>query len=305
MRSRELPKTILLATDFSDTAAAAMSWAGRLAGEYGSRLIVVHASLPEPCPAPEFVVLPAEYYETIQSSARRRLDEEAASLRKHRLEVDVDFVTGPAVDGIQQAAARHGADLIVVGTRGRTGWKKLLLGSTAARVVRDAPCPVLTVSPHAHPPGPIHTMLAATDFSIEASRASRAATNLLWRVGPHKLVLLHVYRMPNEAVDLPTGMVKKAIAAAAAASDARLEGIASELRSPDLIVEPLGRSGYPPEVILEHAEELGVDLIAMGTHGRSGLDALVLGSTAQSVIAHAHCPVLTVPGHEPGFVQSA
>lgn len=297
MSHRNPPKTILLATDFSDNAAAATSWGVRLAAEFGSRLVVVHALQLAPPPAPEFVALPAEYYEAIEASARIRLEDEAAAIREHGLTADLELIVGPTVDGVLRAAASHRADLIVLGTRGHTGWRKLLLGSTAARIVRDARCPVLTVTPHAHGPRPIHKVLAATDFSVEASHAVRTSTDLVWRGGPHKLGLLHAYRMPNEAVLLPAGMILEALRSAAASADARLAEIAAELCSPDLVVDPIGCRGYPPQVILEQAELLDVDLIAMGTHGRSGLDAAVLGSTVQNVIAHAHCPVLTVSSH--------
>jgi nucleotide-binding universal stress UspA family protein len=300
MQHREHPRRILLATDFSENAAAATTWAAKLAGEYGSRLIVVHAFLPNSPPDPEFITLPPQYFEALRSSAQQNLEDETSALRRRGLDVGEDLVIGPAVDGVLQAAARHDADLIVVGTRGRTGWKKLLLGSTAAKIVRDAPCPVLTVTPHAHDPRPFHIALVATDFSEEASFASKAATRLLWRVGTHKLVLLHVYRVPSEVVELPVGMMEEAIRSGATKAGARLREGAAELGSPDVVVEPMGMKGYPPEVILEQAATLGVDLIAMGTRGRSGLNPLVLGSTARSVIALAPCPVLTVRSSKEG-----
>ncbi len=298
MRHGEHPKTILLATDFSENAAGAAAWARSLAAECRARLVVVHALLPNLPAAPEFVTVPVEYHAVIEASARRRLADEAASLRAQGLEVDVELAFGPSADAVHRAATTHGADLIVVGTRGHTGWRKLLLGSTAARILRGAPCPVLTVAPHAHAPGPLQKALAATDFSVEASSATKAAIDLLSRDGTRKVFLLHAYRMPNEAVHLPTGMVEQAFRSAAAAADARLEEMAAELRSTDVAVEPMGRRGYPPELILDEAEALRVDLIAIGSHNRSRLEAMVTGNTAHGVIAHAPCPVLTVPSRK-------
>ncbi|WP_421997481.1 universal stress protein [Reyranella sp.] len=289
-------RTIVAATDFSEDAACAAAWAKEIARQHGARLVLVHAFVAEAVPAPEFVPLPPQYYEEIHGEARRHLDEEAAGLRSGGIAVETDLVLSSPVLGIADAARRHHADLIVAGTRGRTGWKRALLGSTAARLLREAPCPVPTVhrQDNGHP-RPVRTVLVPTDFSEDAALAADAASRFLGAAGTdHRLVLLHAYRVPVEAMHLPANVLMEAIRTTADAARTTLQELAAKLRRPGLTVEPTTRQGYPPDVIVEHAATAGADLIAMGTHGRSGLGRVLLGSTAERVVATAPCPVLTV-----------
>lgn len=290
-------RTIVAATDFSDDAACAAAWAKEIARQHGARIVLIHAFVAEAVPAPEFVPLPPQYYEEIHGEARHRLDAEAAALRGAGVEVTAEVVLSSPALGVVDAARRHGADLIVAGTRGRTGWKRALLGSTAARLLREAPCPVLTVHRQdtGHP-RPVRTVLVPTDFSEDAALAADAAARFLGATGtgPQRLVLLHAYRVPIEAMHLPAQVLMEAIRTTADAARNSLDALATKLQRPGLTVEPMARQGYPPDVIIEQAAVAGADLIAMGTHGRSGLGRMLLGSTAERVLATAPCPVLTV-----------
>jgi nucleotide-binding universal stress UspA family protein len=292
--------TILVATDFSENAEAATAWAAQIARDHGARLVLAHAILPESSPVPELVALPPEYFEHVRAGAQRRLDDKATTLREQGMDVASDLVIGGVVDAVLGAAERLRPDLIVAGTRGWTGWKRLLLGSFVSGLVRGARCPVLTISPHAHAPRRLRTALVAIDFSPEASLAATAATRLLSGDGQRRMVLLHAYRVPSDAVYLSSAMLADAIRSAGAAADRRLREIAAELSSSNLTTDTMGRKGYPPEVILEQARALDADMIAMGTRGRSQLDFAVLGSIAQSVLAFAPCPVLTVRAAQSG-----
>jgi nucleotide-binding universal stress UspA family protein len=142
----------------------------------------------------------------------------------------------------------------------------------------------------------IRRILVPTDFSHDAEDAIHTALALLRDLdkGAH-LILLHVYHLPIEYTaygTIPTSV--HYLEDAGAAAEARLDETAASLAREGLMVEPVARQGYPPEVIVEEAEERQVDLIAMGTHGRSGLAHLLLGSTAERVVQRAPCPVLTV-----------
>ena len=164
-------RTIVVATDFSEDAACALGWAKELALEQGARVVLVHAFVAEAVPAPEFVPLPAQYYEEIHGEARQRLENEARLLRDAGIEVTTELVLSSPVLAVSEVAMRHGADLVVAGTRGRTGWKRALLGSTAARLVREAPCPVLTVHRHdALKPRPVRTC-----WCLPTSRRTRSS----------------------------------------------------------------------------------------------------------------------------------
>lgn len=289
-------QTFVVATDFSADAACAVGWATEIARQHGARVALVHAFAADALPAPEFVPLPPQYYEQIHGEAMQRLEAEAAGMRAAGVDVQCELVLSHPVLGVLDVARRHGATLIVAGTRGRTGWKRALLGSTAGRLVRDATCPVLTVHcQDGSKPRPLRTILVPTDFSEDAALAADAAARLLCVPGDgHKLVLLHAYRVPLEAMHLPASVLMDAIRKTSQEAQASLDDLAGSLRRPGLAVEAVAREGYPPDVVLEHAAAIGADLIAMGTHGRSGIGRAVLGSTAERVVATASCPVLTV-----------
>jgi nucleotide-binding universal stress UspA family protein len=286
----------VVATDFSEDAACARAWATEIARKHGSTILLVHACAAQAVPAPEFVPLPPQYYEEVHGDAKRRLEEEAAHVRAAGVDAESELVLSFPTPGVLDVAARCEARLIVAGTRGRTGWKRVLLGSTAGRLVREATCPVLTVHRHdTSQPRSIRTILVPTDFSEDAARAADAAARWLCESGDgHRLVLLHAYRVPAEAMHLPGTVLMEAIRKGCDAACLALEKLAAELRRPGLTIDTMAHEGYPPDVILEQAVGVGADLIAMGTHGRSGLGRALLGSTAERVIATAPCPVLTV-----------
>jgi nucleotide-binding universal stress UspA family protein len=289
-------RTIVVATDFSENAQVALGWAKEIARQHGARLLLAHAAAIPLLPTPEIVPLPAESYEEIGAAMRERLARETAEVNGSGVAADCELVIATPATGVVGVAERHGADLIVAGTRGRTGWKRALLGSTAARLVRQAPCPVLTVHPHdAGAPRPVRTILVPTDFSHDAALAAQAATRILGEAGPdRRLLLVHAYRVPEEATHLPATVLLAAIREAEASAREQLEKLAASLRRPGLTIEVMAEEGYAADVILERARVGRADLIAMGTHGRSGLGRLFIGSTAERVLPFAPCPVLTV-----------
>jgi len=142
-------RTILVPTDFSASAAKAQTLAAQLAKHFGAKLVLLHAyHLEIPMMSPVMVggpVLPPGFYDQIRDSATEQVEELAAKLRTSGLEIDAIAISEPASIAIVDAAERLPADLIVMGTRGNTGVKHVLLGSVAERVLRMAPCPVLTV----------------------------------------------------------------------------------------------------------------------------------------------------------------
>lgn len=295
-------ETVLVATDFSTSADGAIRWAGEVARPHGARVVVVHASMP-PAPlvsAPEFVAIPPEVFEADRERVRNELDAKVKELTDSGLNAVGKHGDGGAVDVILDAAERESADLIVVGTRGLTGAKRVFLGSTAAHVVRNAPCPVLTVHPgQADEHRPLRTVLIPTDYSDDAELAVAEAVRLLGATKAEaKLKLLHVYRLQPEVVYPWTpGYLGARSAEIAAEATGKLEGMAEPLRSSGFDVEVLVAEGFPPDVIDETARRTNADVIAMGTHGRSFFSRLVLGSVAERVLPAAPCPVLTV--HHP------
>ena len=288
--------TVLVATDFSDTARAGLDWAVEIAREHDATIVLVHG-LELPNRSADYLPSPPDLTAELREAARRRLGETAATVRERGLRVDADLLLGLPSLAIVEAAKKRGADLVVIGTRGLTGIRHLLLGSTAERVVQKAPCPVLSVhtgdlDQHRR----VRRILVPTDFSRDAEVATAAALDLLPPGGEDaELVLMHAYHLPFEYTaygTIPTA-VDYFRDVEGQARD-RLEAIAAELGTEGLAVSTEAREGYPPDAIVACAREIEADLICLGIHGHTGLKHLLLGSTAERVLQHAGCPVLTV-----------
>ena len=144
-------KTILVPTDFSETANKALSTATSLAKQFGARVVILHAyhaEIPMVVTMDAPYALPPGFYEELSAEAQRRVDKLAKEVKERDgVEVEGMAVAQPAASAIVDQAESMSADMIVMGTHGHTGIKHLLLGSVAERVVRTATCPVLTVNP--------------------------------------------------------------------------------------------------------------------------------------------------------------
>jgi len=140
---------ILVPLDFSRHADFVLEWATHLAKEHSSRLLLLHAyHLPVEFQQLEGAYLPQDFWASVKAEAEQNLQRYAEPLRGQGLAVDVIVREGYPATVIEQEAIDQRADLIVIGTRGLSGLKHLLLGSIAERVVQKAPCPVLTVKTH-------------------------------------------------------------------------------------------------------------------------------------------------------------
>jgi nucleotide-binding universal stress UspA family protein len=139
-------RTILVPIDFSPNADAVLEWAAHLAEEHGSRLVLLHAyHLPVDFQQLEGAYLPPDFRTQVKSDTAQNLERYAAPLRERGLTVETVIREGYPASVIEDEAGERNVDLLVIGTRGHTGLKHLLLGSVAERVVQKAPCPVLTV----------------------------------------------------------------------------------------------------------------------------------------------------------------
>ena len=139
-------RLILVPIDFSPSAEAVLAWAAHLAEEHGSRVVLLHVyHLPVEFKQLEGAYLPPDFWSTVKSEAEQTLSRYADELRSRKVEVEAVVREGYPASVIVDEAGSRGADLIVIGTRGLSGLKHLLLGSIAERVVQKAPCAVLTV----------------------------------------------------------------------------------------------------------------------------------------------------------------
>ncbi len=139
-------RQILVAVDFSEHAKPVIEWGTHLAQEHGSRLTLLHAyHLPVEFQQLEGAYLPQDFWTNVRTEAQQNLSRYAEEVSRKGIEVETVVREGYPATVIEEEAVRQSADLIVIGTRGLSGIKHLLLGSIAKRVVQKSPCPVLTV----------------------------------------------------------------------------------------------------------------------------------------------------------------
>lgn len=288
---------ILVATDFSATADAALEWAAELARQQGGRLEIIHAVTVPPS-MPGYVPLAGiDFTADLERAANARLEGLAVKARATGVETGVYLGVGTPSRVMLDRAEEVGAAAIVMGTRGLTGLRHLLLGSTTERVVHGALCPVLSVHPEDEGRHrPIRSILVPTDFSHDAELAIQTAHRLLAPLeAGARLILLHAYNLPIEYTAYgPIPLSGDYLKDTGLEAERRLYEAAQELEREGLTVETVARQGDPALVIAEEAEKRETDLIAMGTRGLSGLRHLLLGSTAERVVQYAHCPVMTI-----------
>jgi nucleotide-binding universal stress UspA family protein len=288
VRSRIQLRNILLATDFSHAAASAQTFAAEIAQRFGANLIAVHAKTPENYALPATEVWPA-----LNAELEKEAEELKVSLRRQcpGLQTEVVLADGGVWPVVEAVAQERNADLIVVGTSGRDGIGRFLLGSIAEQIIRQAKCPVLAVGPHAQfgasREASFKKIVFATDFG-EGSRVAAGYAVALAQEHQAHLTLLHVIEHPK-AGDLvhPRELEEAAVLS--------LLGLVPH--EAELWCEPktVVRHGMPAEKILEVAEKEQADLIVLGLREGKGVGrATHLTNVAHQVLSLATCPVLTV-----------
>ncbi len=287
---------ILLATDFSKPAQRAHAYAAKLATAFNARLVILNVLEGPPVLDREFPVN-ALYLKQLQEEADRELTKLARLVKRDGISVEPWLEYGIPAQCIAKAAEKRSAALIVLGTHGRTGWNRVLLGSTAEAVVREASCPVLTVrlaEESAGLPGDatIESLLVPIDFSEFAQEALEYAALLAKQLNA-RVRLVHAMTAAAYPLDFALFNVREEKALQEKVHE-RLEELVSAVKADGVVAESVCEVGAPGEVILKHAKEEGAGAIVMGTHGRRGLSHLALGSVAEYVVRHAACPVFTV-----------
>lgn len=291
---------ILVATDFSDTANLALDRALDLATSHGSEIVLLHVMQPEMpvVAAPEMIVVPPDYERMLREASLTGLSHAGDQARAEGLNVREILEQGNPARVIAAVAEALDVDLILIGTRGHTGFRHLLLGSVAEEVVRIAKSPVLTVHPgDDRPIEPVRTMLLPTDFSPAADQALRAATRLFVGTDQATILLVHSFHISPAVVPLGgfgSGVAPHFVEHAQHLAEQATAPAAKALRDRGFNVEVLVKRGDPAEVVTELAAERDVDIIVMGTRGHSKLRQWIMGSTTERVVEHAPCPVMTV-----------
>lgn len=268
-------RRILFPTDYSETAQRTLAVARRFADAHGAELHVLYARVPG-----DDVNCPTD------------LESEAWLGGPARNVVQAEREGDGVAEVILDYADEVGADLIVMGTHGRTGIERAMLGSVTEKVVRRSPSPVLTVPPGTEA-GAIERILVPIDFSEHARLALAHAAALAAEFGAHLDALHVVYdvTVPSAYGLEPLGVVGPEVLDR---SREALAELVAEVVAPGTRWEAHTEIGYAASAIASFAERRGADLIVMTTHGWTGLKHFLLGSVTEKVVRHASCLVFRV-----------
>jgi nucleotide-binding universal stress UspA family protein len=280
---------ILVPTDFTGASENALAYARAFAKDYGSRIFVTHAVAPNPPIFFPMEPVPPDL-DGEWADAQSELDKFLRSEPRTDILQEGILERGELWNVMDDVIHRHSIDLIVLGSHGRHGLKKLVLGSGAEQIFRKAQCPVLTLGPKVpEPSGDVAVfkhIIFATDFSSGSLKALPYALSLA-EEHEASLTLLHVVPLvPMQHQMYVSGGAEK-----------RLEDLippdAKDWCRPSAVVS----FEFPAEGILHLAETQSADLIVMGVHKRAPRAAAHLPwAIAYEVVCHAPCPVLTVRG---------
>jgi nucleotide-binding universal stress UspA family protein len=298
---------ILCPTDFSEASTHALEQATVLAGWYRAKITVlcVHTPALLTVPIPFGTGRPAGGEHSAEIKRLQGITASfAAPALKAGLGVETRVEMGLPATQIVADASALGADMIVMGTHGTSGFQHLVLGSVTEKVLRRAECPVLTVPPRTHSTSrlPLTHILCPIDFSDSSFSALAWAWSLA-RESRATVSLLHVIEWPWEEPPPPhleelpakeAGMLADFRRLLETTSLARLESLVPENVHDECSWAGLIRHGKPYREVLAVATACGADLIVMGVHGRNVVDLALFGSTTNQVVRSATCPVLTV-----------
>lgn len=296
-------KRILCPTDYSACAEHAFQYAAHWATLFQAELHMMHVvETPQPSidmfggdlATPPYMVPTIPVASGYTKEVKKRLDGSGITI------VDAEVQDYSAVDGILDYVEENKIDLIVMGTHGRRGANRLLMGSISEEVVRSAACPVCTIREAVSPEFKLvfDRILVPIDFSAYSREAVRIAKEWAAREKAHLLILNvmeevqlpGVYQLETSFVNTPE-------------TRSRMEGEMEEwyasIDGPDVPHSVYARFGYPARTIREVVLNRNVQLVIMGTHGRTGIPRMLLGSVAEKVIRTSPCPVVAFhPVHE-------
>ena len=294
---------ILCPTDFSEFSLRALERAVSLARWFEARVTALHV-LPRPLVLPVGAIMPDLGVPMDLLRAQRQQGETTLGrwiepFLGEGVPIETRLVEGDPWREIQAAAEALPADLVIMGTHGRSGFEHLLLGSVTEKVLRRAPCPVLAVGAKdiASSPGPLfHRILCAVDLTA-ASQATLDFALSLAGENLARVTLLHVVEnllgevapeLYRRIPDVPSmghtlvGQAREQLHEAGRTAHGFCD------------VSELVETGKAWQAILRVAKERCADLIVMGAHAHGGLERLFFGSTADQVVRQAPCPVLVV-----------
>ena len=293
-------KNILFPTDFSDCAAHAQKYAFALVKASGGTLHAIHVIDPGYLTyvGTDFAGVTVDRtMDSIEAHAKAGLARLAQEAQDHGLNVDTHLMSGPPDLKAAEKAAELGCGLIVVGTHGRTGFDRLVFGSTCEKLIRASRIPVLAIKDPEHEfvkgdePINLKRVLCPCDFS-EFSHAAIPVAASLCREFDATLILMHVVDARLDYPEILPGIEKTN---SPHLHDKAVEMLNAEVdKYPDLETQVEVVTGVPHRELAKTVDTEDINLIVIATHGRTGIVHALLGSTAERLVRIAPCPILTV-----------
>lgn len=293
-------RKILVATDFSDHSDVALAQATAIARRAHRELTLLHVEetyehVPTGVVLMDHVAADVqEVIDSIDSRASEHLEQRAEVVRKHGVEVGCRLEHGHPDEVIVQVAEEIDTDLIVLGTHGRKGFVRTLIGSTVEKVIRTTHTNVLVARGDGeHVEEPFRRILVPTDFSDTCEKALRLA--MAMAAPTADIELFHAWHVSpglQASARADVGTLNDFVLEIDAANGARAHELIDRLDTQQMKVEFRQEHGSATSMIHERLDEDTFDLVAVGTHGRRGFRRWILGSVAEATVRHATCSVL-------------
>ena len=284
---------LLLATDGSQFSEGAVREAIRLAKQCSSKLSAISVIETNP----EYETIAPQLLEKAEKSARQHLEAVKERAKKEGVECATSILEGEdSFNYISEEAKKGKASIIIMGRRGKTGLKRLTMGSTTARVIGHAPCNVLVVPSAAEVA--FKNIVVATDGSRYSTAAASEAIGIAKRNNSALTVIAVVpaeLATPTD-VDFGMGQRDKLVDQVMRDAEKNAKAVKEAAQTAGVTVQAFVMTGKPADAIIETARDKKADLIVVGSHGRTGLDKLLMGSVAERVIVLSACAVLVVKG---------
>lgn len=263
---------LLLSTDGSEFSEGAVRESINVAKKCSSKLYVISVIETNP----EFETLALEIIEKAEKETRQHLESVKGRASKEGVACEIIAHRGEEpYQYIVDEAAKNNVDMIIMGRRGRTGLKRLMMGSVTAKVICHAPCNVLVV------PRAARIELKNILIAIDGSKYSDVVASEAIAIARQTNALIFAICVASTEADMKE-------------AEENVDKVKLMAEKEGLKVDRICEKGRPYEVIVNKAKEKNVDLIVLGSHGRTGLKRLLMGSVTERVIGHADCAVLVV-----------
>ncbi len=278
---------IVVGYDESLSSKAALAAASLRVKKRGGKVVLVHAVYFD---QEEFAVLPSQMEKRLEMGAHACRTAKTNAASEYGLDGNIESLVceGEPPDVIVETAQGKQADLIALGTYGRRGVKRLLMGSVTSQVILKASCDVLVVKKQATA-GTFTSLLVPFDGSAASQKALTRACELA-KADNAELSVLYVIPRYEEMMDFfKTESIKKSLYREA---ERIINGAKKIASNKGVQIKAVLQEGHAAEKIVEIADTMKHDLIVTGTHGWRGMNKALMGSTAERIIAHASCAVL-------------